>query len=1479
MCRNWSFPLSIGYIVATLICLSSLTLGHLEAQTVTFPLPIPYRTWGEFQGKDHGNQIAVTITDAGGGGFVAQEGVGLFLPKAIVHFSATISPGTGWCITKLQIAGNQPEAFNAGQVIDDTVRSGVSNLKQEPVSKIIVKAQFGLIDPDDPDDPGVNTISGVQDVEAVVDVIDLFTDSAGTDYGTMVGAPTSATPPTLIQVDSFDTNGNGIPDFADGIDEFGNYSAGACASFQYLNLFIEGFDPTKAKIRFDYSASDPALVQRIAGSPDTYAAAPGLFRLWTKDGGQPRHVANFNLGGDYLSPGTAYSLSALQTAAGGGEGHLRLFVEAVNPSNGSTPPSISVWVDPVGNGHWLSTGGAGPTDSVAFTPFVNPSNVSKLATGNSHTLKINADGTVSATGSNLMGQLGNGSFDQENSFGFEPVLKADGTALSNIVSVAAGGGHSLAVAADGSIWSWGANWGGQLGDGTWQEQVYATPLTVVDEHGIPVSFIAVTAGANHSLAIATDGTAWAWGYNADGEVGDGTLASRPSPVRVKNHDGQSLAGVVAMAGGINFSLALNSKGGVRAWGANTSGQLGRPDPSGQIDSNLPFSAFPVSVKANASQDGDLTGVSRIAAGGSTAIAVTAADGAVWAWGSSENGKLGNVANLGTDSALPVQVQTSETGNPFLHGAQDVAMSQSHVLAVLNDGTLWSWGNNEFGELGLEGVDGDIGTATQISLSSVRAAYAGDDFSYSLQNDGIMFGWGDNSVGELGEQLYDTGDVKSPAMLANALDTDGDGIPDWWEIAVGLNPTDPSDAGLPAPGSGSGQTSGVGGAGIISYLTEYVAGVSPASVLASDKYPDDAHRTQDIPDVEYIALDLSGIAQGDNEVRDVALSDSGTAAFFFSQPSSDPDNAVNQSFAYTWDAGTLILVRTLMETDGSSELDTQRFFAPQTISSDGTLYGWYANFGYYLAHGGLPDYDPTQFTGLFAYNGTVDADVSEFHNTNGIAVATGYIYACSDNAKLVGYGETQNAGGGVSVSGADGPVASPSLYTSTGFLPSVISRLGVSAGTLNGDAALSPGITLGTLGAGTSSSPFAVNDSQEVVGSSIGGGGGGSGAFLYSGGTLLPLQELVPAAYSQQVNFSNSFDGLINNAGEIFIGGSNLEGPGTGLWFPEYFIFGINSDESRSLQLAKLPVGWQFYLRSMNNSRQIIAFGRKDGESMARAVLLYPVQLIYQKQSSDPDSFNYISQGWVGAPKLNSSIAINTLAGAAVSITSNQTGTLTPAQGTTDAAGDFATIYSTTVKNDATFSVTVNGNTVSASPHAMLPAHYQSTFSITGFYTPSEANYAGNKVTSTSEPTGRGRQRKLYHITSDVSAIEGFLQRVAVEGEGYLADGRHVVAVNHSVPGTQNPIQINSHISVDNGRPHGKYGPLVDGVSCAVTLNGPIPPNAKIYIIEDKTLRSADDRVDKIQIGGAYHVDLYCGFDEAKANSITEVGRNIVLLSY
>ena len=218
------------------------------------------------------------------------------------------------------------------------------------------------------------------------------------------------------------------------------------------------------------------------------------------------------------------------------------------------------------------------------------------------------------------------------------------------------------VKGDGTVWSFGDNFHGQLGDGT-TASLRETPVPVVGVSGAT----AIAAGESHALALKADGTVVAWGFNAFGQLGDGTSSSRNTPAAVSG-----LSNIVAIAAGTRHSLALSATGMVYAWGDNAQFQLGDGTSNDRL---LPgaVSGLPV--------------MTAIASGGTHAVALTG-DGHVWTWGHSVYGQLGRSTAL----TLPGEA-------PGVAGIVAVAAGRDQTFAFASDGGVWGWGRNESGELG------------------------------------------------------------------------------------------------------------------------------------------------------------------------------------------------------------------------------------------------------------------------------------------------------------------------------------------------------------------------------------------------------------------------------------------------------------------------------------------------------------------------------------------------------------------------------------------------------------------------------------------------------------------------------------------------------------------------------------------------------------------------------------------------------------
>jgi hypothetical protein len=227
---------------------------------------------------------------------------------------------------------------------------------------------------------------------------------------------------------------------------------------------------------------------------------------------------------------------------------------------------------------------------------------------------------------------------------------------SDYTAIAAGKAHSLALKADGSLWGWGANDHGQLGNGTVTEQHFPKSIT-------GKGYIAISAGFGHSLGLQENGSLWAWGQNTQGQLGDGGTKDRYDPEFIgPDYMAISAAGY--------HSMALKTDGSLWTWGSNYDGQLG--------DGTTNSSVVPILIG---------TGYAAIAAGFRHNLALKT-DGSLWAWGYNGRGQLGDGTLTG--NLVPKQIDT---------GFIAVAAGQDYTVALKNDGSVWAWGANWYGQLG------------------------------------------------------------------------------------------------------------------------------------------------------------------------------------------------------------------------------------------------------------------------------------------------------------------------------------------------------------------------------------------------------------------------------------------------------------------------------------------------------------------------------------------------------------------------------------------------------------------------------------------------------------------------------------------------------------------------------------------------------------------------------------------------------------
>ena len=326
------------------------------------------------------------------------------------------------------------------------------------------------------------------------------------------------------------------------------------------------------------------------------------------------------------------------------------------------------------------------------------------------------NGTAWAWGENSSYKLGDNWTPSYSS----AVLPVQVFGLTGVLSVTASTNHAAALKTDGTVWAWGYNAYGQVGDGTTNNSV-SVPVQVQLLSGV----VSVSAGIDYTVALKSDGTVWAWGNNRSAQLGDGTVIPRPIPVKVS-----SLTGVVAVSAGMRATAALKADGTVWTWGNNFYGALGDGGNNSGGQRLIP------------AQVSGLTDVVAVSVG-DHAVAVKA-DGTVWAWGDNGEGQLGDGTK--TFRASPVQV----SGLAGVISASAGRPGSNHTVALKSDGTVWAWGNNDAGQLG----DGTLTSSSypvQVSgLAGVVSVDVGRDHTIAAKSDGTVWTWGANGSGQLGD---------------------------------------------------------------------------------------------------------------------------------------------------------------------------------------------------------------------------------------------------------------------------------------------------------------------------------------------------------------------------------------------------------------------------------------------------------------------------------------------------------------------------------------------------------------------------------------------------------------------------------------------------------------------------------------------------------------------------------------------------------
>jgi alpha-tubulin suppressor-like RCC1 family protein len=350
-----------------------------------------------------------------------------------------------------------------------------------------------------------------------------------------------------------------------------------------------------------------------------------------------------------------------------------------------------------------------------------------------------------AWGNNFYGQLGlgNGGLTSRSS----PVQVG---ALTNWEKISSRGEASVSVKTDGSLWAWGRNYaasgvdilGGQLGDGTVVNR--SSPVQIGSlTNWKQVSTGRAGSGRAFTAAIKTNGTVWAWGANAFGQVGDNTRVSKSSPVQIG-----ALTNWGLVTAGAYSCFSIKTDNSIWAWGR---GALGIGEGTSR--------SSPVQI-------GSLTDWAYVSAGNFFVSAVKT-DGTLWAWGDNDFGQLGLNRRDATAVSSPVQVGA-------LTNWSKTSVGYRHTVAVKTTGTLWAWGDGANGRVGDNAIVFRSSPVQIGALTNWSQGAAGAQATGAVKTDGTLWMWGNNVSGILGQN--DTANRSSPVQVG--------ALTNWVEVSVG-----------------------------------------------------------------------------------------------------------------------------------------------------------------------------------------------------------------------------------------------------------------------------------------------------------------------------------------------------------------------------------------------------------------------------------------------------------------------------------------------------------------------------------------------------------------------------------------------------------------------------------------------------------------------------------------------------------------------
>lgn len=469
----------------------------------------------------------------------------------------------------------------------------------------------------------------------------------------------------------------------------------------------------------------------------------------------------------------------------------------------------------IGVGH--TVGAPEPTQSI-YASGAPVQGIKQVSAGHTHTCVITARDTVLCWGGNSDGQLGDNSTTDR--YTAVPVRTQAGDTLSGVTAIASGYNYTCAIAAQ-TVYCWGANTNGKLGDGTTTARSYAAPVLQSDGSNF-TGVSAISTGYEHACALKA-GNVYCWGDNGAGQLGDATTDMRMSPVQVINADTTPLTRITRINAGGAHSCATTSTQ-TMCWGSNSHGQLGNRTT---VDSTTPVTvlrnattplANPTAIATGAAHtcvisetsswcvgqnnDGQLAdgtlinrtnvvtsryrstqpllNVTKLVGGGRTICGLRG--GQLFCWGDNSWGQFQTTAFDASSGARLVTIK--HNGQPLL-SISDIVFYQAHACA-LSGGRVYCWGSNWLGQLG----DGTTNTSSEAvlvrrqsdnqPLTGVTSITIGQSHSCAVSL-GTVYCWGDNGDGQLGDNSNTDRELAVPVQYQ-----DGSFITDATSVKAGIN---------------------------------------------------------------------------------------------------------------------------------------------------------------------------------------------------------------------------------------------------------------------------------------------------------------------------------------------------------------------------------------------------------------------------------------------------------------------------------------------------------------------------------------------------------------------------------------------------------------------------------------------------------------------------------------------------------------------